>query len=659
MQKIEINDFLNQASISKITYSPSGNYCAFIITKPDLTTNNYLKDIWLLKDDNLNKLTNEGNINDFCFINDNTLLIAKAYSSNIIGEHTTYFNFDINTKKYNLAFDIHLKVSNIQLFKNKFIIKSNTDANYPDYYQMNNQQRQNVEDIKKENKDYEIFDEIPFWANKSGNSWSGFVNKKRERLFIYDPSNNSLNPISDPLFDVLCFAINNNSILYAGEKYNSKQKKKHQFYLYDLTNNKLSLIHPEQDYFVKNIKVLNDEFIFIGSDQKRYGVEENHTFYKIDEKGIITCISHEDQYLGDSINVDLKYGKNKAFKVYNNKLYYLTTRRMSCDLYAIDINGNIEPILEVNGAINDFDIANNKIIYTAFINMKPQELYYFDLTNKTNKQLTNLNIFKDKYIAQPEHITFNNHNYTMDGWILKPYNYDQNKKYPAILSIHGGPRTMYAPVFHHEMQLLASHGYFVIYCNPEGSCGLGNGFADLRGKYGTIDYEDIMLFVDTVLNNYPNIDKDKLGVIGGSYGGFMVNWIITHSHRFKVAIAQRSISNWITQCGCSDQGPWFAMDQMGVKSFADGEKLWNTSPLKYSDNVITPTLFMHANNDHRCDLVEDIQMFQALKINDVPSKFIYFKDENHHLSRTGKPTHRIKRLIEMINWLDNYLMEDK
>ena len=113
----------------------------------------------------------------------------------------------------------------------------------------------------------------------------------------------------------------------------------------------------------------------------------------------------------------------------------------------------------------------------------------------------------------------------MDGWVLLPYGYDPSETYPGVLTIHGGPRTVYGPTFYHEMQALAGAGFFVFFCNPEGSSGCGNAFGDLRGKYGTIDYEDIMAFTDAVLETYPQIDSKRLAVIGGSYGGFMVNWV--------------------------------------------------------------------------------------------------------------------------------------
>jgi len=238
---------------------------------------------------------------------------------------------------------------------------------------------------------------------------------------------------------------------------------------------------------------------------------------------------------------------------------------------------------------------------------------------------------------------------------MKPFNFEPGKKFPAILEIHGGPKTAYGEVFVHEMQLLASEGYVVIYCNPRGSDGRGNEFADIRGKYGTIDYEDIMQFVDEAVKRYEFIDENKIGVTGGSYGGFMTNWIIGHTDRFKAAVSQRSIANWISKFGTTDIGYFFVEDQHFATPWSNYEKLWWHSPMKYADKVKTPTLFIHSDEDYRCWLVEAIQMFTSLKYHGVESKLVIFKGENHDLSRTGKPLHRLRRLKEIIEWFDKYL----
>ena len=165
-----------------------------------------------------------------------------------------------------------------------------------------------------------------------------------------------------------------------------------------------------------------------------------------------------------------------------------------------------------------------------------------------------------------------------------------------------------------------------------------------------------MAFTDEVLKKYPALDKDNLGVTGGSYGGFMTNWIIGHTNRFKAAASQRSISNWVSFFGVCDIGPWFGKREMGgATPWENLEGLWNASPLQYAMNAETPTLFIHADEDYRCWLPEGIQMYSALQLKGVPTRMCIFHGEHHELSRSGKPKHRIRRMNEINDWLFHYI----
>jgi len=322
----------------------------------------------------------------------------------------------------------------------------------------------------------------------------------------------------------------------------------------------------------------------------------------------------------------------------------------------MDLEGNLEKLTEEKGSVDGFDVYDGKVIFVGFRSLKLQELY--KLENKKEIQITHFNgwVNKERKLSTPERLTFQTkEGITIEGWVMKPVDFEEGKKYPAILNIHGGPKTVYGEIFFHEMQYWANEGYAVFFCNPRGSDGRGNDFADIRGKYGTIDYEDIMKFTDVVLEKYPFIDKERVGVTGGSYGGFMTNWIIGHTNRFKAAVSQRSISNWISKFCTTDIGYFFVEDQQAATPWSDVEKLWFHSPLKYADRVQTPTLFIHSEEDYRCWMAEGIQMFTALKYHGVESKLCLFKGENHELSRSGKPKHRIRRLKEITNWFNRFL----
>ena len=164
-----------------------------------------------------------------------------------------------------------------------------------------------------------------------------------------------------------------------------------------------------------------------------------------------------------------------------------------------------------------------------------------------------------------------------------------------------------------------------------------------------------MAFTDEVLDRYPAIDSERLGVSAGSYGGFMTNWIIGHTNRFSAAITQRSISNMVSMFAMSDIGYYFIDDQAAATPWTDADDLWRQSPLKYADRITTPTLVIHSDQDYRCPLAEGMQFFTALKVHGVQSRMVIFKGESHGLSRGGKPKHRVRRLEEIVNWFDTYL----
>lgn len=246
----------------------------------------------------------------------------------------------------------------------------------------------------------------------------------------------------------------------------------------------------------------------------------------------------------------------------------------------------------------------------------------------------------------------------IDGFVMKPVGYEPGKRYPGILHIHGGPKMVFGPGFHHEMQLWAASGFFVCCCNPRGSCGKGNAFADLQGKYGEVDFRDLMEFTDEVLRRYPEIDADRMGVAGGSYGGFMTNWVIGHTDRFRCAVSQRSIANYVGDYLLSDIGYYYVPDQQLGTIWEHPENLWKASPLTYADRVKTPTLFIHADKDYRCTLANGLEMFAALKLHGVESKLCMFYGENHGLSREGKPSNRISRLSEILHWMEEHLKEE-
>jgi dipeptidyl aminopeptidase/acylaminoacyl peptidase len=275
--------------------------------------------------------------------------------------------------------------------------------------------------------------------------------------------------------------------------------------------------------------------------------------------------------------------------------------------------------------------------------------------------LTNLNgAFHDEVrLSEPEEFTVESTDgVEVHGWVMKPIDYLPPRRYPAALEIHGGPHTQYGWAFFHEFQLLAAQGYVVVYSNPRGSKGYGEAFcAAIRGDWGNKDWDDIQA-VTRWMQHQPYIHPGQMAVMGGSYGGYMTNWVIGHTQDFRCAITDRCVSNMVSMSGNSD----FPFNRDGYfKGIPYGDLddiagLWRQSPIASFKNVKTPTLVIHSEGDLRCNIEQGEQVFHALQAQGIESRFVrYPSNTSHGMSRGGPPDLRLHRLGEIVGWLDRFL----
>jgi dipeptidyl aminopeptidase/acylaminoacyl peptidase len=298
------------------------------------------------------------------------------------------------------------------------------------------------------------------------------------------------------------------------------------------------------------------------------------------------------------------------------------------------------------------------MVYLANDFQHPDDLYISNLDGSGERQLTHVNsdLWAQLELKPVERLPYKSTDgWAIDGFFVKPVGWQAGKKYPMLLVIHGGPEGMFGVDWYHEFQVYAAKGYAVFFCNPRGSTGYGEKFE--RGEinnWGGMDYQDIMAGVDAALKQYPWVDANNLGVTGGSYGGYMTNWIVSHTNRFKAAVTLRSVSNFISDEGTRD-GAYGHEDYFKGILFDDFEQYWDASPLKYARNVHTPTLVLHSDNDFRVPIEQGEQWFRALQHYGVPSELVLFPRENHNLTRTGEPKHLVESLNWQLYWFDRYL----
>ncbi|MEX2543290.1 MAG: S9 family peptidase [Trueperaceae bacterium] len=224
-----------------------------------------------------------------------------------------------------------------------------------------------------------------------------------------------------------------------------------------------------------------------------------------------------------------------------------------------------------------------------------------------------------------------------------------------VLQVHGGPHTNVGNCFYFEFQLLAAHGYTVLYGNPRGSSSYGHSFAtSILGAYGSIDADDVLAFADHALARHEAPDA-PVHLTGGSYGGFMTNWLVAHTDRFRSAVTQRSICNFASFYGTSDIGYDFSERELGGNPWEDFERLWLQSPLRLVHRVATPLLIIHAEGDQRCPVEQAQQLFVGLRrAGNVDTRLLLFPEEGHELSRSGRPDRRVLRLDAIVDWFQTH-----
>jgi dipeptidyl aminopeptidase/acylaminoacyl peptidase len=298
--------------------------------------------------------------------------------------------------------------------------------------------------------------------------------------------------------------------------------------------------------------------------------------------------------------------------------------------------------------------------YTVTDAVTPAEVF---IARSDGSNETRLTSFNDEWLAETirmpaEQLTWTVADGTViEGWVVKPVGFEPGRQYPMILKIHGGPYGAYGNTFFQTFHVLSNTGFFVLYVNPRGSTGYGNAYQwATRGAWGEVDSEDFLNGVEAAIAKYPEIDPQRVGVSGGSYGGYMTNWLTSTTDRFAAAVTSRSITNWESWYGDSDaQGltdhaffgpPW-----------EERELYRRLSPISYVENVTAPTLIIHSENDYRTPIGDGEQWFMALMKRQIPVELVRYPRSSHGLSRTGEPWLLVDRLERMRTWFRYWLVE--
>lgn len=351
-----------------------------------------------------------------------------------------------------------------------------------------------------------------------------------------------------------------------------------------------------------------------------------------------------------------------AWSADGKSIVFQVGRHGRTSLHRIGVNGEgLETLLKFDGVVSAFSLDNSssKIAYIHGTMTDPCQVAVLTKEQSEPKVLTTLNhaLLETIDLGSFEEVWFKGaDDNDLQGWIIKPPNFDPEKQYASIMEIHGGPLAQYGFYFMHEFFYLAAQGYIIYFCNPRGGTGYGESHAKAiyHGNWGTVDYDDLMVWAD-YMQKQPYNDPDNMGVTGGSYGGYMTVWIIGHTHRFKAAVTQRCVSNLISMWGSSDFN-WSFQEIFDDKApYENLDVLWQCSPIKHIGTAKTPTLVIHSMQDLRCAIEQSEQVYVALKNLDVDTEFLMFPDSPHGVSRSGRTDRRVVRLEGIVDWFKRYL----
>ena len=659
MKKIKLDTFMDFRMLSALTFSPDGKKLAYVVTEIDREKKEYVSRLRLRTGEEDRPMISDGKVGEYIFEDDDHILFAtdrrdekKKDKEEEKEASTVLYRLPLSGGEAEKAFELPLDAGSFErLPDGSLLMTGEISTENPDLYLLEGDKKKKALEKQEEEKDYDVLTESPFVSNGRG-----LIQGKRSAVFHYQVKEKKLCRLTGRYTDVSSFRVHGKDVYFSGVNFRNRRPNRDCLYRLNLETGKTEQILGPK-LLIYAIEFIGDTLIVSGADGKRYGENGNPCFYTFDiGTRELKLLTDADESLGNAMLTDVEYGAARFTKTEGKHLYFPALDRDGCRLKRLSLDGRIETVASADGIISDYDVHGDKVIFAGMLNMKLPELYQAEKDENRCLTAWNAEVLKDTYVAQPHPVTAELDGEEIDGWVLLPEDYDPRKKYPAVLDIHGGPKCAYGPVFFHEMQAWAAKGYIVFFCNPHGSDGRGSAFAYLDLQWGSIDYRQIMAFTDRVLELYPAIDIRRICCTGGSYGGYMSNWILGHTDRFCAIATQRSISNWITMYGLSDIPPISNFEVCSADPYTEKgiEEMWNVSPLKYIMNAKTPTLIIHSEEDYRCPIAEGYQLYTALVYLRVPARMVVFHGENHELSRTGKPAHRLRRLEEITGWFDKY-----
>lgn len=593
---------------------------------------------------------------------------GKGINSNltVAGDDLYFTANDIKTKKTQLfSVNFHGGVAKQQTFEKTNVIDliASPDGSFLIY-----QTKQSEIDSKFKTSDFPNTREITRLVSRlDGSGW--FDEKAVYRTFKFDPNSQTSVQIfeKDHMISLLDLSQDNQQLLYAeSNQPNNDLDFGEGIYTYHFANKGQIFISsslPTGQFFDARFSPDAGKILLAGSDEHLTNNTKQELYlYETASQNLTNITQRADFDIDCHLAADFEQQSSGRVLAWIDNANYFFTAGYHGHSQAFTGSGTqFRIIYNEKTQIYDFALLPNaQIAFSLSAQNKANEIIKLDLKTNTPFKLYNPNLkFEREHdYAQTEHFNFQSEDgWAHDGWYMHAVNPKDAHNVPVLLYVHGGPHGAYGETFFHEFQVHADHGYAVVFVNPRGSTTYGQEFESaVIGHYGEKDFSDVIAGLDYALDHFPELDRKRQYIAGGSYGGFMTSWAVGHTNRFAAAVTQRSVINWISMWGTSDIGWFFNVSELGLDLYDKGglEEYWRRSPLAYAKNVKTPLLIQHGEWDMRCPIEQSEQFYTAVKQNGNETKFIRYPQSFHGISRSGLPSLRLKRLADIEAWLDSH-----
>ncbi len=613
--------------IRNLTLSPDGKTLAYCVAGANLEKDCYESFIFVTDtaSGDERQLTNGGAEHMFFFYDEGTLALPS-----FTPQATEYSALDIKTGDKRRLFTVPVSGAALKpLGGTLFLVQHTVDISDP------------VPHGACWNPDeFVVFQELPALTDGLG-----VVSRKRSALSLYDSATGEVLTITPRLFNVGGVYASDGMICYFGQEYDMLKPAATSVMLYDIAAGETrEIARPGEP--VSTVSICGGDIYYCLD----IGIENHCRMYCVSAAGgetrLIRAFDRDLFYRGQC---DAGW-TGRSFLSRGDDIYYTLACRDGTHL--IRYSGGEHTAFAVPGLHVAAVAANEHGVYAAALPpFGPMTLYTLRGGEMLPLGSRGADVMRAFALSRPRPVTVKMRDGAeVDGWVIPPPDAVPGQKYPGILAIHGGPRMYYTGCFDHDNQTLAAEGYYVFYCNYRGSSGRDTQFGEFDCGYGEL--EDLLDFTDGVCRAYPDVDCGRLYITGISHGGYLTNWAITHTDRFKAAAPQCSVADFISQEITSDSS-WYSNRTFG-DPWDDADKLWDRSPLKHIRGCRTPALLLQFENDFSVPQNQAVEMFAAMMKLGVEAKLILFRGDSHTFHLTGKPSHRVRRHEEIFAWFDRH-----